>query len=318
MANIPPLGRSQNSFRDLRSEEEGYPLLKSLPNANHKDREGEEREKPPNIFQRCYRSYFADTGESYVDALLAANAFVRAARFFPALFITFCIELGNSLVLGEHQELLQSHFTLVLFIPVISAIAGNIGLQTSSSVTSFLNLRIIDKKPYSAWGLMWKYVAHCALQMIILSSLMGGLADIWRGDDVCRHSHGIIVFVGATVNMLIASMAGVAAPVVLNLFGYDPSSGAGPFETALQDVVGAVFFVYFAKWVLTLGINGCKLNDNKKGDLYSTSPRVQFRGSILSDARYRVSKSPSAVLLKTSCHTYICASKSSSNVYLVL
>jgi hypothetical protein len=59
-----------------------------LPNAKQKDRTGEEHEKPPNIFQRCYRSYFADTGDSYVDALLAANSFVRAARFFPALFIT--------------------------------------------------------------------------------------------------------------------------------------------------------------------------------------------------------------------------------------
>jgi hypothetical protein len=40
---------------------------------------------------------------------------------------------------------------------------------------------------------------------------------------------------------------------------YDPSCGAGPFETALQDVVGAVFFVYFAKWVIKLGLHGCEL-----------------------------------------------------------
>jgi len=172
---------------------------------------------------------------------------VRALRFFPALFITFCIELGNSLVLGHNGDMLRDHFTLVLFIPVISAIAGNIGLQTSSSVTSFLNLRIIDKKPYSVVGLMGKYVSHCMLQMVVLAAMMGGLADIWKTDDICRHSHGLIVLVGAMVNMLIASVAGVGTPILLNAFGYDPSSGAGPFETALQDVVGAVFFCLFCK-----------------------------------------------------------------------
>lgn len=235
----------------MRNIEEGYPLLK--------DRTGEEHERPPNIFQRCYRSYFADTGEAYVDVLLASNFFVRALRFFPALFITFCIELGNSLVLGHNQDLLASHFTLVLFIPVISAIAGNIGLQTSSSVTSFLNLRIVDKKPYSVTMLMGKYISHCFIQMLVLASMMGALADIWNPNDICRHSHGIIVLVGAVVNMLIASVAGVGAPIILNAFGYDPSSGAGPFETALQDVVGAVFFVYFARWVILQGLHGCML-----------------------------------------------------------
>jgi cation transporter-like permease len=248
-----------------RSGTDSYPLLN--PIGYNSDRSAfvekqknkkEERVGKPNIFVRCYRSYFKEEkGDSYVDTLLKANALSRAVKFFPALFITFGIELGNSFVLGSNEDILSKHFTLVLFIPVISAIAGNVGLQTSSSVTSFLNLRMIDKAPYSVWKLMWKYVAHCFLQMIVLSAMMGGLADIWQRDNVCRHSHGIIVLFGSMVNMMIASVAGVGTPILLNNFGYDPSSGAGPFETALQDVVGAIFFVYFAKWVLSFHLMGC-------------------------------------------------------------
>jgi len=51
--------------------------------------------------------------------------------------------------------------------------------------------------------------------------------------------------------MIIAGIAGVFTPIILNKFGYDPSSGAGPFETALQDVIGAIFFVEFAKGVIS-------------------------------------------------------------------
>lgn len=242
-----------------------YPSLNDDPDEGtalirHQQQEGKKEEENVNFFKRLYRNYFkSEDGDSYVDTLLKLNAFLRALKFFPALFITFAIELGNSFVLGHNQDILSKHFTLVLFIPVISAIAGNIGLQTSSSVTSFLNLRMIDKKPYSVMSLTWKYVAHCFFQMIVLSVIMGALADVWKKEDICRHSHGIIILFGSMVNMLIASIAGVGTPIILNHFGYDPSSGAGPFETALQDVVGAIFFVYFAKWILSMRLMGCIL-----------------------------------------------------------
>lgn len=264
--NSPPVSRA-NETTSLLKNSDAYPLLDPVGhNSNRnpfldkqKKNKGETNEEV-GWFRRFYRTYFKEEkGDSYVDTLLKVNAFFRALKFFPALFITFAIELGNSFVLGHNQDILSKHFTLVLFIPVISAIAGNIGLQTSSSVTSFLNLRMMDKQPYSIWKLMWKYVAHCLIQMIVLSCMMGALADIWKTGDTCRHSHAIIVLFGSMVNMLIASIAGVGTPILLNHFGYDPSSGAGPFETALQDVVGAIFFVYFAKWILGFHLWSCAL-----------------------------------------------------------
>jgi len=73
---------------------ETYPLLKPIEDVTPVV------VPSPNIFQRIYRAYFSDKGGSYVDTLLAANVLVRAMRFFPALFITFAIELGNTVVLG--------------------------------------------------------------------------------------------------------------------------------------------------------------------------------------------------------------------------
>lgn len=44
-----------------------------------------------NVIKRMYRKYFkSEEGDSYVDNLLKANAFFRALKFFPALFITVC------------------------------------------------------------------------------------------------------------------------------------------------------------------------------------------------------------------------------------
>jgi len=212
-----------------------------------------------NIFSRACAFFFSDTGESYVDVLLSASFLLRAAKFLPALLITFGIELANSAVLGDNQDILRNHFTLVLFIPVISAIAGNIGLQTSSSVTAYINLRLVDGKPVRTTYLLGKYTSHCFVQVILLATLMGILASFWQTDP-CQYSYGIIVFCGSFLNMTVASVAGVWTPILLNKFGYDPSSGAGPFETALQDVIGAIFFVNFAKLVLSANWpQGCTL-----------------------------------------------------------
>ncbi len=68
------------------------------------------------------------------------------------------------------------------------------------------------KRPLSLLPLSFDsslHFAHCFIQMLILSGMMGSLAFLWRRDDSCKHSYGLIVLVGSMVNMMIASVAGV-------------------------------------------------------------------------------------------------------------
>jgi len=157
----------------------------------------EEEEKEQNAFQRACTFFFSEGNESYVDTLLKSNFFFRAVKFFPALLITFGIELGNSAVLSKNQDVLNDHFTLVLFIPVISAIAGNIGLQTSSSVTAYINLQNDRKEEIKTVWLLVKYTSHCAVQVVVLSLLMGILAAFWSPTDVCHWPYGLVILCGA-------------------------------------------------------------------------------------------------------------------------
>lgn len=233
-------------------------------------KEDEKEEKEQTAFQRACTFFFSEGEESYVDTLLKANVLKRAVKFFPALAITFGIELGNSAVLSKNQDVLNDHFTLVLFIPVISAIAGNIGLQTSSSVTAYINLQNDRKQDVPTAYLLGKYTSHCAVQVVVLGLLMGILAAFWSPTDVCHWPYGLVILCGAITNMIIAAVAGVFTPIILNKFGYDPSSGAGPFETALQDVIGAIFFVEFAKGVISSSWS------NSLGCLLSPDPPTVF------------------------------------------
>ena len=84
--------------------------------------------------------YFPQAGQPHVNELLQHHFYLRSLKFLPALLLTLVLEMINGGFLQDNADWLTNHFILVVFIPVISAIAGNIGLQTSSSVTAYLNV----------------------------------------------------------------------------------------------------------------------------------------------------------------------------------
>ncbi len=89
----------------------------------------------------CLSCLCPQRGGNFVDVLLQKPWYLRGLRFLPALLLTLALELVNTAVLGSNQSWLRDHWLLVMFMPVISALAGNIGLQTSSSVSSAENVR---------------------------------------------------------------------------------------------------------------------------------------------------------------------------------
>mgnify|MGYP002006733529 CR=1 FL=1 len=68
------------------------------------------------------------------DAYAAATEDVqtRLTRRLPPLVLTLCIEMGNAAIIMSYSGELLRYPLLVGFIPVISALGGNIGLQSSS------------------------------------------------------------------------------------------------------------------------------------------------------------------------------------------
>tara|TARA_R110002050_G_scaffold147703_1_gene273672 strand:+ start:325 stop:780 length:456 start_codon:yes stop_codon:yes gene_type:complete len=64
----------------------------------------------------------------------------RALLFLPALQTTTLMELVNTTVLSVNSAWLQEHLVLLLFIPVISAVAGNVSVHCTGSTSSLFDL----------------------------------------------------------------------------------------------------------------------------------------------------------------------------------
>ncbi len=134
--------------------------------------DGDGEGKEVKCRETCVACLFPPRGGNFVDSLLTKPWYMRALRFLPALLLTLALELVNTAVLGSNQSWLRDHWLLVMFMPVISALAGNIGLQTSSSVSSAENVRREQQKPLPVWQ---------ARRIVSRVSLTSHMTDVAKG-----------------------------------------------------------------------------------------------------------------------------------------
>jgi magnesium transporter len=161
----------------------------------------------------------------------------------PWVLATLVIELGAGVVIHYFDATLSRVILLASFMPVIQAISGNTGLQ---SVTMVVRGLATGQVQLSRW---WEPLRR----QIQTSSILGGICGIVVGlIGTAWHSaaFGLIVGVSMFVSVNLSGAAGTAIPMLSKRLGFDPALTAGPFETALQDVLGVTIFLSLATALL--------------------------------------------------------------------
>jgi magnesium transporter len=176
---------------------------------------------------------------------MALRSHVQVARLrLPWLMGTMVIELGAGLVISRFDDVLQQVILLVTFMPVISAISGNVGLQAAAIVVRGLDTGHIQLQGWRRH--VAKEFATSAILALSCGGMLGTVGAIWSG----RLPFGIVIGGALTCSMLTAGFMGTAIPMLSKRLGFDPAATAGPFETAFQDVVGFAVFLWLASLLI--------------------------------------------------------------------
>jgi len=162
-------------------------------------------------------------------------AFLR----LPWVMATLFIELGAGAVIHYFDQTLGKVILLASFMPVIQAISGNTGLQ---SVTMVVRGLATGQVQLSRW---WEPLRR----QVQTSSILGGICALVVGSVAWLWHSAAFAFVVAfsmfaSVNL--SGFAGTMIPMLSKRLGFDPAITAGPFETALQDVLGITIFLSLA------------------------------------------------------------------------
>lgn len=149
--------------------------------------------------------------------------------------------------LCTYYSTLRRYQLLVAFLPLTSAISGNVGLQASTLTTRAVSHLQITKHSYCVW--LYKEIVAAAYQGFGMGAVSGIFAYIASGHD---SAFGFTIFLAQFCSILTAGFTGTLAPLIFTfVFRRDSGQWGGPLETAIQDIVGSFAMVILSYHVLT-------------------------------------------------------------------
>jgi magnesium transporter len=143
-------------------------------------------------------------------------------------------------VISRFDHVLTEVILLASFMPVISAVSGNVGLQAAAIVVRGLDTGHVQTSRWSKQ--VSKELATSLLMAIACGLVLGTVGAVWSS----HVPFGIVIGGALTCSMLTAGFMGSVIPMLSKSLGFDPATTAGPFETAFQDVVGFAVFLWLA------------------------------------------------------------------------
>jgi magnesium transporter len=171
------------------------------------------------------------------------NIYELTKARLPWLVLGLFGGLGSVYILQGFDEALSSYPILFFFTPLIAAMAGNVGVQSSAIIVQGLANDVVKGSMFH------RLIKEVGLALINGSIL--GLLVILFGAFV---GQDFVVSITIALSMLsviiIASLIGTFVPIILDRKGIDPAIATGPFITTSNDIFGIFLFFYIAKLIL--------------------------------------------------------------------
>ena len=147
-------------------------------------------------------------------------------------------------VLGLFEPAMEEHGKLFFFTPLIAAMAGNVGVQSSATIVQGLANNSLSG---SLFNRLVKEVLLSLLNGVILAIIL------FLGSHFLLNVEfiiGFIVTIALVSVIIIASLIGTFIPLLLDKFGIDPALATGPFITTSNDICGILIYFSIAKIIL--------------------------------------------------------------------
>lgn len=147
-------------------------------------------------------------------------------------------------VLGLFEGAMEIHGKLFFFTPLIAAMAGNVGVQSSAIIVQGL---ANDTLSGSLFNRLVKEVSLSLLNGVILAVILFVGSHFLLDVEVLI---GVIVTIALVSVIIIASLIGTFVPLLLDKLGFDPALATGPFITTSNDICGILIYFTIAKIIL--------------------------------------------------------------------
>src|SRR5947208_1230112 len=179
------------------------------------------------------------------DTVMTSSIFNAVRMRVPWLAINFVGSLVSGAILWAFSDSIQQVVALVTFIPVIAAMGGNVGLQSSTLVIRGLETGRIELSDV-------KRVFAREVLIGFLIGLLCGAVTLSVAAVMHINLHlGMVVGIAMVCALVMSTSMATIMPVVLNRYGVDPAVAAGPFVTTANDITGITIYLSLATTFLS-------------------------------------------------------------------
>ena len=163
----------------------------------------------------------------------------------PWLFLGLVGGVGAFLIMEGFQDTFSTYAVLFFFTPLIAAMAGNVGVQSSAIIVQGL---ANDDVKGSINGRLIKEMLLAALNGVILALFL--FLFVWATKGEINTALAISVSLVAVI--IVAGLIGTFVPLFLDKRGIDPAIATGPFITTSNDIFGILIYFWIAKLILNI------------------------------------------------------------------
>ncbi len=161
----------------------------------------------------------------------------------PWLFLGLIGGVGAFLIMEGFQEIFKEDAILFFFTPLIAAMAGNVGVQSSAIIVQGL---ANDDIKGSINTRLIKEMLLAALNGFILAIFLFLFIWLYNGET----QKALAISISLIIVIIVAGLIGTFIPLFLDKRGIDPAIATGPFITTSNDIFGILIYFWIAKLII--------------------------------------------------------------------
>lgn len=176
----------------------------------------------------------AGTSELRFGSIEDVHPFHIVRSRLPWLLLCLLGGLISSIVVSHFEATLAAIVVLAAFIPVIMGMAGNAGLQVSTTMVRNIALNSITN--------YWRYIAKELLAGLMIAGITGVIIAIASGIIKGMPMLGLVVGIAMFLSISTSTILAILGPSIADKIGIDPAITAGPFVTVFNDILGLTIY----------------------------------------------------------------------------
>ncbi|MDA8914171.1 magnesium transporter [Amylibacter sp.] len=177
--------------------------------------------------------------ESLTDTIL-----VTARQRFPWLGINLLTSILASIVIAQFSSTIEAIVALAVLMPIVASMGGNAGTQTLTVAVRALATK--DLTSANAWRVIRREALVGLLNGLVFAIIIGLIGYYWYGFAML----GAVLAMAMILNLLMAGLAGILVPLMLDKFKMDPALGSSALVTTVTDIIGFFAFLGLASAIL--------------------------------------------------------------------